>query len=651
MWPLAGYWSYTEYTAPVQCSITDACVGTPPLESWHTDKQCAEAYTGTRCGQCADGFYQLNGQCVVCSASVDQRSALTLALLGACCFVLVLAFFIATLNAVTLAHAVTAVIMLQEAIQVGIEASRQLPQYSEPVSTVFTYLNILNFDVEVLRPGCAGVPTFTWIRKLRLTLLFMVFAAVVCVVACCIRYVYKEWNRRRYRSAAHQRQVDEHVHVNNVGSSSAEDTPKTLSVSDVQASAPLSITTQPEVALRTDQETLFLQLQRNIRLQFLWRLEHALLILGAVMYLRLTTLQLQGFHCQMAPDPVTSQASDAVVTESLYLTIDFSTRCYEGQHLGAIIGVVFLLVFYTIGFPLLCFVLLVRAFANDQTSGIIGVLYRSWRCLNHRSVDDAAAIAYKPSQWHKLAGDGKAADGSVDVQAVLQKRSARYGFLFLNFKADHFAFSLQGFLVNLYVAIVSVFAESNALAQVFLFALAGVVQSMLIAVMLPYQNMSHNLRRALIRIVTVVHAVVLLGVQSNGTQSAFFAVAVALLAVAVVAVTYRHRFELCLCSCRRRAPCQGKEEMPKADAVSELPLESNPALMASPADSLAEPSCHRRIDSLDSVAPFSVELAVVHTSTQMPVDEGVEGQQQLATSTASDAPSPDSTSQTNHDAI
>jgi hypothetical protein len=72
VWPLVGYWSYTEYQEPTKCLVPDACLGvdvataaTSPsgVSGFFTNTQkCAIAYTGPRCSQCADGYYQLNGQ-------------------------------------------------------------------------------------------------------------------------------------------------------------------------------------------------------------------------------------------------------------------------------------------------------------------------------------------------------------------------------------------------------------------------------------------------------------------------------------------------------------------------------------------------------------------------------------------------------------
>jgi hypothetical protein len=60
-------------------------------------------------------------------------------------------------------------------------------------------------------------------------------------------------------------------------------------------------------------------------LDFKQRLSHASLILLSIFYLRISTLMFNAFLCSRAPDPLTSTASNAVVSYSLYLTEDLQT--------------------------------------------------------------------------------------------------------------------------------------------------------------------------------------------------------------------------------------------------------------------------------------------------------------------------------------
>jgi len=116
-------------------------------------QQCAAAYTGPQCVQCSAGHYQLQGQCYFCGASTDQSRdiALTVAVAaGAMCLLAVAAAF---LSAAELSHLIQAFVTLQSVAMVGVEGSRSIPFARRELAATFTYLNLINFDIEVLRPG------------------------------------------------------------------------------------------------------------------------------------------------------------------------------------------------------------------------------------------------------------------------------------------------------------------------------------------------------------------------------------------------------------------------------------------------------------------------------------------------------------------
>ena len=45
----------------------------------------------------------------------------------------------------------------------------------------------VNFDIEVIKPGCGGVPSFTYVKKLQFTLLLMTFSGLLFGLACFVR--------------------------------------------------------------------------------------------------------------------------------------------------------------------------------------------------------------------------------------------------------------------------------------------------------------------------------------------------------------------------------------------------------------------------------------------------------------------------------
>ena len=160
VWPSPGFWSVSEFESPVACRVAAACVGVDPAAPKTDDgrgatdtQQCAAAYTGPQCVSCAAGHYQLQGQCYFCGASTDQRRDIALTVLvaaGAMCLLAVAAAF---LSAASLSQLIQAFVTLQSVAMVGVEGSRSIPFARREIAAAFTYLNLINFDIEVLRPG------------------------------------------------------------------------------------------------------------------------------------------------------------------------------------------------------------------------------------------------------------------------------------------------------------------------------------------------------------------------------------------------------------------------------------------------------------------------------------------------------------------
>jgi len=169
VWPTAGYWSVSEFQAPVRCTVPQACIGvdaTAPrgvssngggvrgADGGFTDtQQCAAEYTGPQCVSCSESHYMLQGQCYFCGASTDQTRDIALTVvvaIGAMCLLAVAAAF---LSAPKLSHLIQAFVTLQSVAMVGVEGSRSIPFARKELAAAFTYVNLINFDIEVLRPG------------------------------------------------------------------------------------------------------------------------------------------------------------------------------------------------------------------------------------------------------------------------------------------------------------------------------------------------------------------------------------------------------------------------------------------------------------------------------------------------------------------
>jgi hypothetical protein len=155
VWPMAGYWSYSEYQAPKKCVVSEACLGvdlvtaaTSATGFFTSTQNCAPAYTGPRCISCSEGYYQLNGRCYFCGSSVDQNRDIIIVVIVGLSAMAFLSLLVALLKALVLAEVMQVFAILQGVAMVGVEGARDSPYYKEQLSTAATYLNFINFDVE-----------------------------------------------------------------------------------------------------------------------------------------------------------------------------------------------------------------------------------------------------------------------------------------------------------------------------------------------------------------------------------------------------------------------------------------------------------------------------------------------------------------------
>ena len=137
---MAGWWSYSEFVPPMRCPLADACPGVRLAVaqtggSPHVDTQlCAAGYAGVRCSQCASSYYEASGRCYYCGASTDQSRDLAILLLVSLCAVCALAACVAFMRARALALSVEALVVLQGAAMVGVDAVQSAPFAKEQLS-------------------------------------------------------------------------------------------------------------------------------------------------------------------------------------------------------------------------------------------------------------------------------------------------------------------------------------------------------------------------------------------------------------------------------------------------------------------------------------------------------------------------------------
>jgi len=155
-WPLQGWWSYSEYTSPSQCTVPKACPGVDTTTqansaSGFVDTQkCSEGYTGAQCSGCASGYYQLQQQCFHCGSSVDQQSTIALTVIAGVSILLLLALAVAALPSMALARAIQVFSLAQGAAAVSVSGAGSSPWFAKQLMEACTYINLINFGTAVL---------------------------------------------------------------------------------------------------------------------------------------------------------------------------------------------------------------------------------------------------------------------------------------------------------------------------------------------------------------------------------------------------------------------------------------------------------------------------------------------------------------------
>jgi len=530
VWPTQGCWSASEFTKPVRCTVReDVCLGAPEVGNrLDVEGQCKEGFSGTQCLSCAADYYRLQGSCAKCPSSEDQSGLLALTMIVALGCIAAIAVAVGFLQAVWLSRFVQAFVTLQAVAQVGVEGSKNLPLARDEFTTIFSYLNLINFDVEVLRAGCGVIPNWNYVKKFQMTIAFMSIAVVMFTLACLARYCVRVLARRR-------REAEEAAAAGARGEL-------------VPAATTGKWYTTPQWR------------------DFKERIQHSVIILCTILYLRLTLLQFRAFVCTMLPDPTDQAELNGDSSTSLlvdppqysYLKEDAQTRCYTGEHALTVSFVFILLVVFTAGFPFICYVLLMRAFHQP---GDTGPLARAWGCMKclYARPSDAARKRAAGDGDEELADDTSAdpADASlklaarkgnfgtmtkaqIESNALLYSRVNSMGYLFVSYRLEHFDGAIRLFVQQAAVAAITVFVpDSDSRLKLFLFGLVWMVQTLTYAVQLPMDTWMSNVRKIGIGLASLAHAGLMLSVQSNGVRNGYFYVLLVAFVLMVVFLVFR----------------------------------------------------------------------------------------------------------------
>ena len=380
VWPLPGYWSFDERSVPVACSLPQACPGalcSPPTVKADGSRQtsvCAVGYAGSYCVECAADYYSDLQRCLSCGLEEQELTELVVLLCIFAALFLALAVAVATAHANKLSTAVSAVLVVQHLSVVGKLAGQQIPDSLTWLSELFTVLSMLNFDIQFVKPGCV-VGALSFLTVYWCTIGLMCCVSLLFVAASAVRALLGRRVEMRERDASRT-------------AAFAGGQPRSWRAHKPSAASSTSSSQEASSGLPW-------------RWRFRARVVHSHLILGSILYLRLTTMGFQAIHC-----------TDVLQSDGSYrslLEIDMSTPCYVGAHLYSSLFIWPMLLLNSVAFPLLCFRLLYRSFHAAHVSSAVTPQPSS-------SVAPSPPIA--PSARTIAAGGDKPAEQAVEMSKL-----------------------------------------------------------------------------------------------------------------------------------------------------------------------------------------------------------------------------------------
>jgi hypothetical protein len=172
--PAPGFWSEDVIGPVLQCKVTAACLGGSGAGA------CEAGYHDVACSECASGYFRLGDLCKPCGASDGDRADMYLRILAA---LVVLTLLIGVLSVASPKNMLISkeyVLALQQLAVVFESGAQHLPSNLDWLANVLTYSGIVNWDIDVIKPGCS-VPmiSFTTLYWLSITLIVVCMAAAL----------------------------------------------------------------------------------------------------------------------------------------------------------------------------------------------------------------------------------------------------------------------------------------------------------------------------------------------------------------------------------------------------------------------------------------------------------------------------------------
>lgn len=156
---------------------------------------CARGYRGRLCGQCASGWYALNGACRACNRAIAVLAGLGLVLLAIAVAAALLWFNLATSSGYRFASASIGLMALQ---MLALFGRLQLDWGPLPES-IFRLASTLSLNVQLTSPECSlSASIDAWQLRFWLTMALPVFSAcAIALVAVLLLAIGRAWPRGR----------------------------------------------------------------------------------------------------------------------------------------------------------------------------------------------------------------------------------------------------------------------------------------------------------------------------------------------------------------------------------------------------------------------------------------------------------------------
>eukprot|EP01113_Clastostelium_recurvatum_P047848 TRINITY_DN859_c0_g1_i1.p1 TRINITY_DN859_c0_g1~~TRINITY_DN859_c0_g1_i1.p1 ORF type:complete len:2688 (+),score=475.47 TRINITY_DN859_c0_g1_i1:988-8064(+) len=329
IWAKQNYWNPNETTVPYPCVPASACPG-------HSIKpRCNAGYTGLYCSVCEETFFRSGEMCQSC---LDISYGMFIpVIIAAGVFFGVIAVASVTLNDKKLDMLVSLLLSLQQLISIGNRASSRI---SVTAQTLFNALSWVLFDFDWVRPGCS-IARITyvqvWVGMMVSVFVFLfVFALMALLRALIVRAIIKNEKLGSIYEKPKELQPPGFVHkirAKLVG----------FIIDNMEGGEEESVAYRKRAQ---DSGTWTTVLKR--------RLVRCWVILLTVLYINVTTRTLQGLNCQ-------------TVNGQMRLQVERNIICYQGDHLTLVPFLYLVLLGYSLGFPLFCAYVVMRAHKQHMT--------------------------------------------------------------------------------------------------------------------------------------------------------------------------------------------------------------------------------------------------------------------------------------------